>query len=256
LEKLLAIMQELRDPKTGCPWDIEQTFDSISNCAVEEAYEVVESIEDQDFQQLKNELGDLLFQVVFHSEMANELNLFNFQDVVDSISEKLTARHPHVFGEDPVNDAKTQVNLWEHHKIKEMKLAASEVKILDGIGTNQPALNRALKLSKRAASVGFDWQSEQEVLTKITEELDELKVAVENQDSESIKEEIGDLLFSVVNIARYSQLDPENALRQSNRKFETRFGKMEEKLLATDQKMENLSFTEMDRLWEQVKSQE
>jgi ATP diphosphatase len=137
-----------------------------------------------------------------------------------------------------------------------MKLAASEVKILDGIGTNQPALNRALKLSKRAASVGFDWQSEQEVLTKIAEELDELKVAVENQDSESIKEEIGDLLFSVVNIARYSQLDPENALRQSNRKFETRFGKMEEKLLATDQKMENLSFTEMDRLWEQVKSQE
>ena len=256
MEKLLTIIKELRDPEKGCPWDTEQTFDSISSCAIEEAYQVVEAIEDQDYQKLKSELGDLLFQVVFHSEMAKELNLFSFQDVVDSVSEKLVSRHPHVFGEDSVQDTKTQSDLWERHKINEMKLSDSEVRILDGIGTNQPALNRAFKLSKRAASVGFDWQSKQEVLTKIAEELDELKLAVETKDSESIKEEIGDLLFSVVNIARYSQLDPENALRQSNRKFETRFGKMEERLLSSNQKMENLSFTEMDRLWEQVKSQE
>ena len=254
LEKLLEVTRELRNPKTGCPWDREQTFSSISYCAIEEAYEVVEAIEEKDYELLKSELGDLLFQVVFHSEIAKEMNLFDFDDVVNAISEKLISRHPYVFGGTTIDDVKTQTDLWEQQKIQEMEQSGEKINILDGIGKNQPALNRAFKLGKRASSVGFDWQSSEGVMNKISEELEELTGALKSGEAVLIEEELGDLLFSVVNLARNTQINPETALRKANQKFEARFRGMEDHLRTSNQKLENLSFNEMDKLWELVKS--
>jgi len=254
LDKLIEVTRELRNPKTGCPWDREQTFSSISYCAIEEAYEVVEAIEEKDYESLKNELGDLLFQVVFHSEMAREMNLFEFDDVVNAISEKLISRHPHVFGGTTIDDVKTQTDLWERQKIQEMEQSGEKTSVLDGIGKNQPALSRAYKLGKRASSVGFDWQSSEDVMAKISEELDELTLALKSGEAALIEEELGDLLFSVVNLARSTQKNPETALRKANQKFEARFRGMEDHLHTSNQKLENLSFNEMDKLWELVKS--
>ena len=254
MDKLIEVTRELRNPKTGCPWDREQTFSSISYCAIEEAYEVVEAIEEKDYELLKNELGDLLFQVVFHSEMAKEMNLFDFDDVVNAISEKLISRHPHVFGGTTIDDVKTQTDLWERQKIQEMEQSGEKTSALDGIGKNQSALNRAFKLGKRASSVGFDWHSVEDVIAKISEELEELTSALESGEAALIEEEVGDLLFSVVNIARSTQQNPETALRKANQKFEARFRGMEDHLHTTNQKLENLSFNEMDKLWELVKS--
>ena len=183
MEKLLEVTKELRNPETGCPWDREQTFSSISYCAIEEAYEVVEAIEEKDYESLKSELGDLLFQVVFHCEMAKEMNLFDFDDVVNAISEKLISRHPHVFGGATIDDVKIQTDLWERQKIQEMQKSGKKLSVLDGIGKNQPALNRALKLGKRASSVGFDWQSTEDVMIKISEELEELTLALKSDEA-------------------------------------------------------------------------
>jgi len=256
LKKLHQITSRLRDPEKGCPWDSEQTFESIAHCAIEEAYEVVEAIENKDFDSLKDELGDLLFQVTFHSSMAEEMNLFTFDDVVDSISEKLTQRHPHVFAGKSIKDAKTQTDNWERIKIEERKQKQDMNSVLDDIGTNQPALNRAYKIGKRARSVGFDWNDVSGVINKIEEEIEELKVAIRDGNQPDIEEEAGDLLFSVVSLSRHTSIDPETALRKANRKFDRRFRTMEESIKESNKEFSKMSSRELDDLWEQVKATE
>jgi len=256
LEKLKKITQQLRDPITGCPWDIEQTFDSIAYCSIEEAYEVVEAIEEKDYEQLKSELGDLLFQVIFHSEIANEKNLFNFDDIVESISTKLISRHPHVFGDEKINDAKTQTDQWEKKKLEEIKLAGGHKSILDGIGKNQTALNTAFKIGKRARSVGFDWNDTDGVVLKIREELSELTEAMDAKNQSAIEEEMGDLLFTMVSLSRHLSKNPETALRKATNKFEKRFKLMEKKLEQKNKEFSELSFDDMNTLWNQVKQKQ
>ena len=256
MEKLKKITQQLRDPITGCPWDIEQTFDSIAYCSIEEAYEVVEAIEEKDYEQLKSELGDLLFQVIFHSEIANEKNLFNFDDIVESISTKLISRHPHVFGDEKINDAKTQTDQWEKKKLEEVKLAGGHKSILDGIGKNQTALNTAFKIGKRARSVGFDWNDTDGVVLKIREELSELTEAMDAKNQSAIEEEMGDLLFTMVSLSRHLSKNPETALRKATNKFEKRFKLMEKKLEQKNKEFSELSFDDMNTLWNQVKQKQ
>ncbi len=256
MEKLHQITSRLRDPEEGCPWDREQTFESIAHCAIEEAYEVVEAIENKDYDSFKDELGDLLFQVTFHSSMAEEMNLFTFDDVVDSISEKLIQRHPHVFADQSIKDAKTQTDNWEKIKIEERKQKQNIGSVLDDIGTNQPALNRAYKIGKRARSVGFDWNDVSGVINKIEEEIEELKGAIKGGNQADIEEEAGDLLFSVVSLSRHTSIDPETALRKANRKFDRRFRTMEKSLIESSKKFSKMSSKELDDLWEQVKEAE
>ena len=256
MEKLHQITSRLRDPEEGCPWDREQTFESIAHCAIEEAYEVVEAIENKDYDSFKDELGDLLFQVTFHSSMAEEMNLFTFDDVVDSISEKLIQRHPHVFADQSIKDAKTQTDNWEKIKIEERKQKQNIGSVLDDIGTNQPALNRAYKIGKRARSVGFDWNDVSGVINKIEEEIEELKGAISGGNQADIEEEAGDLLFSVVSLSRHTSIDPETALRKANRKFDRRFRTMERSLIESSKKFSKMSSKELDDLWEQVKEAE
>ena len=256
MEKLHQITSRLRDPEEGCPWDREQTFESIAHCAIEEAYEVVEAIENKDYDSFKDELGDLLFQVTFHSSMAEEMNLFTFDDVVDSISEKLIQRHPHVFADQSIKDAKTQTDNWEKIKIEERKQKQNIGSVLDDIGTNQPALNRAYKIGKRARSVGFDWNDVSGVINKIEEEIEELKGAIRVGNQADIEEEAGDLLFSVVSLSRHTSIDPETALRKANRKFDRRFRTMEKSLIESSKKFSKMSSKELDDLWEQVKEAE
>ena len=240
MKKLHQITSKLRDPDKGCPWDREQTFESIAHCAIEEAYEVVEAIENKDYDSLKDELGDLLFQVTFHSSMAEEMNLFTFDDVVDSISEKLTQRHPHVFADKSIKDAQTQTDNWERFKIEERKQKKDIKSVLDDVGSNQPALNRAYKIGKRARSVGFDWNDVSGVINKIEEEIDELKVAIADGNKTDIEEEAGDLLFSVVSLSRHTSIDPETAIRKANRKFERRFRAMEQLLKQSNKEFSNM----------------
>ena len=256
MEKLHQITSRLRDPEEGCPWDREQTFESIAHCAIEEAYEVVEAIENKDYDSFKDELGDLLFQVTFHSSMAEEMNLFTFDDVVESISEKLIQRHPHVFADQSIKDAKTQTDNWEKIKIEERKQKQNIGSVLDDIGTNQPALNRAYKIGKRARSVGFDWNDVSGVINKIEEEIEELKGAIKGGNQADIEEEAGDLLFSVVSLSRHTSIDPETALRKANRKFDRRFRTMEKSLIESSKKFSKMSSKELDDLWEQVKEAE
>ena len=256
MKKLHQITSRLRDPDKGCPWDREQTFESIAHCAIEEAYEVVEAIENKDYDSLKDELGDLLFQVTFHSSMAEEMNLFTFDDVVDSISEKLTQRHPHVFADKSIKDAKTQTDNWERIKIEERKQKKDIKSVLDDVGSNQPALNRAYKIGKRARSVGFDWNDVSCVINKIEEEIDELKVAITDGNKTDIEEEAGDLLFSVVSLSRHTSIDPETAIRKANRKFDRRFRTMEKSIKESNKEFSNMSSRELDDLWEQVKATE
>ena len=256
MKKLHQITSKLRDPDKGCPWDREQTFESIAHCAIEEAYEVVEAIENKDYDSLKDELGDLLFQVTFHSSMAEEMNLFTFDDVVDSISEKLTQRHPHVFADKSIKDAQTQTDNWERIKIEERKQKKDIKSVLDDVGSNQPALNRAYKIGKRARSVGFDWNDVSGVINKIEEEIEELKGAIKGGNQADIEEEAGDLLFSVVSLSRHTSIDPETALRKANRKFDRRFRNMEKSLIESSKKFSKMSSKELDDLWEQVKEAE
>jgi len=253
LEKLKKITQQLRDPLTGCPWDIEQTFDSIAYCSIEEAYEVVEAIEEKNYDQLKNELGDLLFQVVFHSEIANEKNLFNLDDIVESISTKLISRHPHVFGDEKINNAREQTDQWEKKKLEEIKTEGDHKSVLDGIGKNQTALNTAFKIGKRARSVGFDWNDSNGVLGKIREELSELIEAINSKNESAIEEEMGDLLFTIVSLSRHLSKNPETALRKATNKFEKRFKLMEHELEQEKKQFSQLSYDEMNHLWNKVK---
>ena len=253
MEKLKKITQQLRDPLTGCPWDIEQTFDSIAYCSIEEAYEVVEAIEEKNYDQLKNELGDLLFQVVFHSEIANEKNLFNLDDIVESISTKLISRHPHVFGDEKIDNAREQTDQWEKKKLEEIKTEGDHKSVLDGIGKNQTALNTAFKIGKRARSVGFDWNDSNGVLGKIREELSELIEAINSKNESAIEEEMGDLLFTIVSLSRHLSKNPETALRKATNKFEKRFKLMEHELEQEKKQFSQLSYDEMNHLWNEVK---
>ena len=252
--KLLEIMSSLRDPDTGCPWDRDQDFKSIAVFTMEEAYEVVDAIDRNDKENLCAELGDLLFQVVYHAQMAREKGWFEFSDVVETINHKLLERHPHVFGDEEIDNAREQSHAWEINKIRKQRRTDSLAGVLANISLNLPALARAQKLQLRAATVGFDWSDIGAVQTKLAEEIQELSVAIASQDSElKIEEELGDLLFSCVNLARHLGIDAESALRKANIKFENRFGYIEQKLAGQGKLPEQAGLEEMDKLWQEAK---
>jgi ATP diphosphatase len=250
IERLVEIMARLRDPEGGCPWDIEQSFATIAPYTIEEAHEVADAIERQAWDELKGELGDLLFQSVFHARMAEEAGLFGFQDVVRAISDKMLARHPHVFGaESNQKSAEQQTRDWETIKAAERGPA----RVLDGVAMGLPALMRAVKLQKRAARVGFDWPSTDEVLAKLREEMEELVEARESLDAAEVEEEFGDLLFVMANLARHMQVDPEAALRKANAKFTRRFARIENWLAEAGKTPDQSDLAEMDALWDRAK---
>ena len=253
MERLLEIMRRLRHPEKGCPWDIEQDFATIAPYTIEEAYEVADAIERGAWDELRSELGDLLFQSVFHAQMAEEAGHFKFEDVAKAISDKMVSRHPHVFGAEG-NDfsADTQVDRWEEVKAAE-RAAKSETRVLDGVAVGLPALLRAMKLQKRAARVGFDWPSTDQVIDKIIEESRELVEARDTLTQDEVEEEMGDLLFVVANLARHLNVDPEAALRRTNAKFIRRFNAVEDALIAKGSSPEQSNLEEMDALWEAAK---
>ena len=256
LPRLCAIMRALRDPETGCPWDIEQTFATIAPYTIEEAYEVADAIEREAWDELKGELGDLLFQSVFHAQMAEEAGLFSLDDVADTMSDKMVTRHPHVFGAESRNkSAEQQTRDWEAIKAAE-RAGKAEKGTLDGVALGLPALLRAHKLQKRAARVGFDWPSAREVLDKILEESQELVEAQAEADQEHILEEYGDLMFVMANLGRHLGVEPEAALRAANAKFERRFGRVEALLAARGKRPEDSDLSEMDALWTTAKEEE
>lgn len=256
LPRLRAIMRALRDPETGCPWDIEQTFATIAPYTIEEAYEVADAIEREALDELKGELGDLLFQSVFHAQMAEEAGLFSLDDVADTMSDKMVTRHPHVFGAESRNkSAEQQTRDWEAIKAAE-RAGKAEKGTLDGVALGLPALLRAHKLQKRAARVGFDWPSAREVLDKILEESQELVEAQAEADQEHILEEYGDLMFVMANLGRHLGVEPEAALRAANAKFERRFGRVEALLAARGKRPEDSDLSEMDALWTTAKEEE
>ena len=252
--RLQEIMRALRDPEGGCPWDIEQNFSSIAPYTVEEAYEVADAIERENWDDLKNELGDLLLQTVYHTQMAEEENLFNFNDVVNQISEKMIKRHPHVFGSLKQNKTSDQqIKDWEAIKADE-RVKKNQTGILDDVALNLPALVRSLKLQKRAARVGFDWPTVSKVLKKIEEETKELVEAKEFESQERINEEFGDLMFSIVNLGRHLKVDPEEALKKTNTKFITRFKFIEDEIKSQGRDLEDTSLEEMEKLWQSAKN--
>ena len=257
IDELLRLMARLRDPEGGCPWDLQQTFATVAPYTIEEAYEVADAIERQDMAELREELGDLLFQVVFHAQMAQERGSFGFDEVVAAIVEKMTRRHPHVFGNDAVADAAEQTERWEEHKARERSAkAVGEPSVLDGVSRALPALVRANKLQKRAARVGFDWPRIEGVVEKVEEELGELRAELGAGEPARLAEEIGDLLFSCVNLARHAGVDPEGALRAANTKFERRFRALESQVRAGGRSPDELDQETLDGYWEGVKSRE
>jgi nucleoside triphosphate diphosphatase len=258
INTLLAVMRDLRNPATGCPWDLQQSFGTIAPYTIEEAYEVADAIARQDLDELRQELGDLLLQVVYHSQMAEELGRFGFADVVEAITRKMVRRHPHVFGSDAERGMPPPKGFWEAEKAKEQAQAGSVPKgVLDGVPVALPALSRAVKLQAKAARVGFDWPSSDEVLTKIAEECQELRDAARAPaaDQHTI-EEYGDLLFAMANLARHLGIDPEAALRGANAKFERRFRHIEKELEARGRTPAQSDLAEMDGLWNDAKAKE
>ena len=256
MPRLLEIMRRLRDPETGCPWDIEQDFSTIAPYTIEEAYEVADAIERKNWDDLKGELGDLLFQSVFHAQMAEEKGLFGFHDIADTMSDKMVARHPHVFGdENRDKSAEQQTKDWETIKAAE-RAGKAQQGTLDGVAVGLPALLRAVKLQKRAARVGFDWPDASHVLAKIVEESHELVEARDSLTQAEVEEEFGDLLFVMANLARHMGVEPEGALRATNAKFTRRFEKVEAKLAARGKTPSQSDLTEMDALWDEVKAEE
>jgi ATP diphosphatase len=254
LDRLLAIMVRLRDPETGCPWDIRQDFRSIAPYTIEEAYEVADAIERGDLKDLCEELGDLLFQIVYHARMAEEKGAFSFNDVNATICDKLVRRHPHVFGDEVIADAEAQTIAWEGHKARERHdKGVPATSVLDGISGGLPALLRASKLGARAASVGFDWPDVSGVMAKIREEIAELEEVLE-RDRDKEEEEIGDLLFSIVNLCRHRKIDAEAALRRGNKKFEARFRELEFQLNSMGKNASETSIEELESLWQKVKN--
>lgn len=259
IEELLAVMAQLRDPQHGCPWDLRQTFRSIVPFTLEEAYEVAEAIEHDDLDALRGELGDLLFQVVFYAQMAKEQGAFDFNDVATAIVEKMRRRHPHVFGDTVFGSEEAHKANWEALKAEERQAkAASEepLSVLDGIATTLPGLTRAVKLQKRAARVGFDWRNLGEVVEKAEEELEEIRAELAEADQARLTDEIGDLLFVATNLARFAKIDPEQAMRHANRKFERRFRRMESLAGEQGRRLDEMSIEEQEALWQQAKREE
>ena len=270
ITRLIEIMAALRDPDGGCPWDLEQDFSTIAPYTVEEAYEVADAIERNDLVDLREELGDLLLQVVYHAQLAAEAGSFDFGDVVDGVTRKMIRRHPHVFGDAEARSAGSAQVHWERIKAEERaeKAALREAngstgsdsrsdaaaRHLDGVSTAFPALTLALKVQKQAADVGFDWDSAGPIIAKIDEELAELAEAVEAKDTDASEAELGDLLFSVVNLARFHHIDPEVALRRCVLKFRDRFGYIESELAATGRSLQAASLDEMEALWVAAKT--
>lgn len=253
-QRLLEIMAQLRDPERGCPWDKQQTFKTIAPYTVEEAYEVADAIERDDLTALREELGDLLLQVVYHARMAEEADLFGFEEVAAGIGDKLVARHPHVFGDADIKDASQQTRDWEARKADE-RAAKAQGGVLDGIPLGLPSLTRADKLQRRAARVGFDWPELAPVFGKIREELGELEQEISaRSDAARLSDELGDVLFAVANLARKLGVDPEQALRGTNHKFERRFRHVETRLGEQGRKPEQVSLEEMDGYWDEAKA--
>jgi len=249
-------MAKLRDPVSGCPWDREQDFSTIAPYTIEEAYEVADAIQHGRMDELKDELGDLLFQVVFHARMAEEQQAFGFDDVVDAVCDKMIRRHPHVFAGEgqakaTVADSAAQTEAWEHHKAKERE-AGGATSLLDGVPRGMAELQRSVKLQKRAARVGFDWGSPEPVMEKFREEATEMLEAMRSGDREAMEDELGDLLFAVTNLARQLKIDPAKALRRANTKFELRFRAVEN-AAGSRAALEAMSLDDMEELWQQVK---
>jgi ATP diphosphatase len=265
ISRLLDIMAQLRTPGSGCPWDLEQNFATIAPYTIEEAYEVVDAIARGDLDDLRDELGDLLLQVVFHARMAEEQNAFAFGDVVDAICCKMIRRHPHVFADRDGRLTPSDVKgAWDRIKAEEKAERAArrplekpaEKSLLSGVKSGQPALTRAMELQRKAASVGFDWNDPRAVLHKIREEADEIEAALDRGDAGELADETGDLMFALVNLARHSGVDPETALRGTNAKFERRFGYIERALASQGRTLESASLAEMDALWDKAKTAE
>lgn len=256
LDQLLTIMARLRDKEHGCPWDIEQTFATIAPYTVEEAYEVADAIERGDMGDLREELGDLLLQVVFHSRIAEEADLFAFDDVAQAISDKMIRRHPHVFDDANYRDVAEQTRAWEETKAAERAAKGKAESLLDDVPRGLPALTRAVKLTKRAGRVGFDWPSTTEVLAKLKEEISELEVEIEAGDLAKCRDELGDVLFVIANLARKLDIEPEDALRSSNAKFARRFSYIEQTLAAAGSSPAQSNLDEMDSLWNEAKARE
>ncbi|MBM3506258.1 MAG: nucleoside triphosphate pyrophosphohydrolase [Alphaproteobacteria bacterium] len=259
-ERLLDIMARLRDPDTGCPWDREQSFATIAPYTIEEAYEVAEAITAGDRDLLLEELGDLLFQVVFYAQMASERGWFNFADVARAVGDKMIRRHPHVFGDMTIATSADQVEAWEVYKKRERAERAAakgqQPSALDGVPPALPGLTRALKLQRRAARVGFDWPKHEQILDKLAEEFDELRAELADGDKSRIADEMGDVLFSWVNLARVHDVDPEDSLRRTNAKFERRFRRIEALLGARGKTPQESTLAEMEALWQRAKSEE
>ena len=255
IQKLLAIMEQLRDPETGCPWDREQDFSTIAPYTIEEAYEVADAIQHGRMDELKDELGDLLFQVVFHAQMAREKGVFEFDEVVDSVCDKMVRRHPHIFDDAHVaahvHDAETQTEAWEHSKARERDARGMQ-SLLDDVPRGMAELQRAVKLQKRAARVGFDWGSPEPVLEKFAEEVLEMREAMLGGNIEEMEDELGDLLFVIANLARQLKIDPAKALRRANAKFELRFRAVED-AAGSRTALDRMDLDEMEELWQQAK---
>ena len=262
IDRLLAVMARLRDPEGGCPWDLEQNYATVAPHTIEEAYEVADAIERGDMDDLKDELGDLLFQVVYYAQIAREEGLWDFDAVAAGVADKMIRRHPHVFGSDAVAHAAAQSERWELQKSAEREArAAAQGKapsVLDGVITGLPALTRAVKLQKRVARVGFDWNQPAEILDEIEEEIGELRAELErgSRDAARVQDELGDLLFVVVNLARRLEVDPEAALRGTNAKVEQRFRRVEALLAEEGRAPGDATLDEMEALWQRVKGEE
>ena len=262
ISALIEILRRLRDPETGCPWDQEQTFETIAPYTLEEAYEVADAIAHGDLGHLREELGDLLLQVVYHARMAEEQGAFDFGDVVLGVTEKMIRRHPHVFGDEAARSAGVAKGFWEEAKAAEKAARAGEASgapaesVLANVPLPLPALTRAVKLQSKAARVGFDWPGLAPVMDKLKEELSELDEAIEADQKSKIAEEFGDLLFMVANVARHLEIDPEAALRAANQKFERRFRYIEAALAAEGRSPAQSTLEEMDKLWDEAKATE
>jgi len=260
VDALLAIMRALRTPETGCPWDLEQDFDTIAPYTIEEAYEVADAIERHDFNDLCDELGDLLLQVVYHAQMAEEIGEFSFSKVVAGVCAKMIRRHPHVFGDESQRSLGQVEGMWETIKREEKQVKIQKQKTsqtlsaLSGVPVNLPPLTRALKLQEKAARVGFDWKDPAPVFDKVIEELEEVRVEMVCQTyAKSVEEEVGDLLFAVTNLARHLDINPETALASANRKFTGRFGKVEQSIVEAGGEIDNTSLERMEELWQEAK---
>ena len=252
LRELIITFRKLRDPVSGCPWDKEQDFKSIASCAIEESYEVADAIEREDFEDLKAELGDLLFQIVFHSEMAKEEDLFTIEDVIDELNSKLIRRHPHVFNDGNVKDAKDSLKIWEDVKAEE-RSSKNLDSAMDDVPKNLPSLTRTKKLQKRATRVGFDWKNSKDIMAKIDEEIEELRIEEKNANKKGIAEEIGDIFFTLIRLSSYYDIEPEDIIRKTNIKFENRFRKMENEAKSMKTSLDKMNLEELERLWQKIK---